>query len=130
VALNESRESERRHDYTALVRVVTETLSMLKSRDGDATLNAQLLQAVVDTTSEIKEQLMKVNGRVRENEKSISAIEATPPLTREYCEAHRGVIDKAVRELQQKTPAIIQLFAVSVATGSTIAVLGYLLSRL
>ncbi len=122
--------SERRHDYTALTALVRETLDSLRARDGDVALNAERLKTVVDTTREIKEQLTRMNGRVRQNEKDLVAINANPPLTREHCDEQREGLEERMRTLEGKTPAVVQSIAISFTTGGALAVFYYLLSQL
>ncbi len=86
----EERLVERRHNYDSLAGLVEEALGSLRARDEDVVLNAERLKTVVRTTTEIKEQLVIMNGRVRENREDVIAIKATPSLTREYYDTQRA----------------------------------------
>ena len=120
---------EQQRNHAAIVAVVREALESLL-RDGAVSLNAERLKVVVDTTREIKEQLVKMNGRVRENEKSLVAIEASPPLTREHCDTQREDLAKRLRVLEGRVPSIVQNLTIAFITGGVFAVGGYLLGRL
>ena len=117
---------ERRQGYTELVSLVTRMLESSQARDEITAVSAERLQTVVDTTREIKEQLLLMNGRVRQNEKDIVAVKANPPLTRERCDTQRGKLDRRIRELEGKVPALVQYLIV----GGAMAVVSYLFSQL
>lgn len=101
-------------------------------------LNTERLKTVVDTTHEIKEQLVIMNGRVRKAETNIAVIEANPSsVTRDRCDEKRGELDgkrskleERVERLERKVPAIVQNLTMCLLTGGVMALVGYFLSRL
>ena len=125
----EERLVERRHNYDSLAGLVEEALGSLRARDEDVVLNAERLKTVVRTTTEIKEQLVIMNGRVRENREDVIAIKATPSLTREYYDTQREKVIGRIRVLEGKAPAFIQSAIIGLSMGGVLAGLNYLLSR-
>ena len=120
---------ERRHNYDSLAMLVEETLGSLRARDEDVVLNAERLKTVVDTTREIKEQLILMNGRVRENKEDIIAIKAAPSLTRGYYDTQREAVINRIRVLEGRAPAIVQSLVIGLTMGGVMAMANYLLSR-
>lgn len=121
---------ERRQEYAELISLVTRTFESLQAKDEITAINAERLKTVVDVTREIKEQLILMNGRVRQNEKDLAVAKANPSLTREHCDIQRGKLDERLRAIEEKTPAIIQNLAVAITTGGVMTIGGYLLSKL
>ena len=128
--------TERRQDYAEFTSAVTRVLEILQAQGSTATTNAAQLRVVLDTTSEIKEQLTIMNGRVRQNSMDIVAIKSNPPLTRNHCDKQHTKLEEEwdklserIRELEGKVPSIIQNIVVAVTTGGTIAIASHFLSR-
>lgn len=101
------------------------------------TVNAAHLEAVMNTAGEIKEQLVMMNGHVRQNQIDLAAIKANPPLTREHCdkqreetEEKRSVLEERVRRLEERLPSIIQNIIVALLTGGALGLVSYFLSRI
>jgi len=127
---------EQRHSYAELISVVTQALEALRVRDDAAVVNVERIKTVMDTTSEIKNQLIIMNGRVRQNTIDIVAIKANPPLTRNHCDKQHTKLEEEwdklserIRELEGKVPSIIQNIVVAVLTGGTIVILSHFISR-
>jgi len=94
------------------------------------------LEMLVETTHEIKNQLVLLNGRVRQNQVDVAAIKANVPLTRDYCdeqradiEARRVKLDERVRKLEGRLPSFIQTIVVALFTGGILGLVSYFLSR-
>ena len=121
---------ERRQDYAEFTSAVTKVLEILQAQGSAAATNVAQLKVVLDTTSEIKEQLTIMNGRVRQNTIEIVAIKSNPPLTRNHCDAQRGALEKRIREIEGRVPAIVQYLVIAFVTGGVMSVASYLLSRL
>ena len=128
--------TERRQDYAEFTSAVTRVLEILQAQGSTATTNAAQLRVVLDTTSEIKEQLTIMNGRVRQNTIDIVAIKSNPPLTRNHCDKQHTKLEEEwdklserIRELEGKVPSIIQNIVVAVLTGGTIVILSHFISR-
>jgi len=117
-------------EFTELVHLLTRTIKSLHAKDEITIINAERLETVVNTTHEIKEQLVLMNGRVREAEVNIASVKANPSLTRANCDELRSGLDGRVRKLESRIPATIQLIAMGFITGGGMAVVGYLLDRL
>lgn len=98
--------------------------------------NTERLKVVVDTTHEIKEQLLVMNGRVRQNREDIVAIKVKPSITREHCDRQRSgldekrdVLERRIGELEKRLPSIIQNIVMALLTGGAMALVYYFLSK-
>ena len=119
---------EGKSQYAELTAAITLMLEEFRFQQREAIVSVERMKIVLETSKEIKDQLIILNGRVRQNSTDITVIKSSPSLSREYCDDKHNTLETRIREIEGRVPALVQYVVVAFFTGSVMAVASHFIS--